>query len=144
MAALEKLRAENSELRLKLRESELRAGALRHALAERTKRIAWHGQSLSKEASAEVDLDLAALSYKFDNEVFIGRALGGFGPAVDAITVALGGDPQTDITTLQDLAYVSRAQVAAAQRVGPKTMEKLDAAMREHGFEWVDAEGMSA
>lgn len=134
MAEVKRLKHENQGLKLALREANLRAAAIEGRL----ERQQYEAAGFARGILNELDLDSAINSYKFSRETYIGRVVGS--RAAPAITVGLEGDEDTDVVTLQDMAFVPRARVAAIKGVGSKAMDAIDAAMTEHGLEWGEPE----
>lgn len=83
----------------------------------------------------EERLRQAISRYKFNHEVYIHR-IGASHHAMDALERFLGA--VGEVVTLHDVAQRSREEIARVKGVGPKSMEKLDAAMAVEGLSWAE------
>jgi hypothetical protein len=135
MNEVERLKAENQDLRRQLREARLEAAGRADQLEEVQR------EALRVMGCARRPVHDAVQERKFRHEAYIGRVLSRLSQAqkvTDRIEEALGSNPQTDVCTLEDLQFVSRDTIASIHGVGPTALKLLDAAMAEHGLTWVD------
>lgn len=132
----EQMRAENLELRRKLREAQLQVQGLRGVLGDCASRTAGIAAMAKGAVRGEEALRSAIRWQKLDKETYLRKAVGSENGVAadkidDALAESLGG-----IVTVEDLQFLPRATVAGIRGVGPKAMSAMDAAFEERGLTW--------
>lgn len=131
----DQMKAENLDLRLKLRRAQLEIEGLRGLLMGTAVRSA----EMALNATREAALQSAITGQKLEKETYLRKAVGSENGVAadkidDALAESLGG-----VVTVEDLQYLPRATVAFIRGVGPKLMMALDAALAERDLRWGEA-----
>jgi hypothetical protein len=141
MAGLEKLRAENRRLRRELRAKSLEANSARAAMIAHRRNEIDYWKKMDGRVEEVVDRAIRSRvsGYKLDQgQRIIGGGLCRNTTVLEGVYGLFGVTPWNATLTVNDLAEVTRAEVAGAKGVGPRTVEALEAALAEEGLSWAE------
>jgi hypothetical protein len=137
------LRDEIFDLRLQLREQELRVAGYKRLIEDIAGNVGWLARKVlaSWKGTDEEALRSAISTHKYKDEPELPRLPG---RSRDFVYEAAGFSPLDDIVSLTDLSFVTREKVASAKGVGPTTMAALDEAMADAGLSWTESEAVTS